>query len=134
MNAKNFLTVAMIVHLLYGLWYFLAPAGAHQVYGLAADSSPLSLALLQYLGAALLATGIMCGLARNAGPSPGRTAVLAFVAVSSLGWLYLNVRSLGETVPAISWIDIAGHVLLGVGALYFVVQDRKSTAAVAGLA
>lgn len=134
MNVRNFLTLAMVAFVVYGVWYFLAPAGAHAFYGLAADASPLSISLLQYLGAACIATGVMAGIARNAGTSPARTAVLAFIAVSSLLYLYLNIRTLGASPSLIQWIDLVLNALFGFGALYFIMQDRKSMSVAPGVA
>lgn len=134
MNVKNFLTLAMVLNLVYGVWYFIHPTGAHAFYGVGPEASAVSLVLVEYLGAACIATGVMCGVARNAGRSPARTAVLAFVAVASLLWLYLDIRTLGPSPGAMHWFDIAINGLLGLGALYFIMQDRKSTAAVAGIA
>jgi hypothetical protein len=134
MNAKNFLTAALVVNLVYGLWYFIDPAGTHGVYGMAADATPLSIALVQYLGAACISIAVMCGFARNAGPSAARTGVMALIAASGLLWLYLNIRGMGATPTTMAWVDMAVNALLGLGALYFIVQDRKSSAAVAGIA
>lgn len=134
MNAKNFLTVAMVVYLLYGLWYFFAPASAIDVYGMTSESSSLSNAFLQYIGASLIGGGVMCAMARNAGESAGLTAVLAYIAVSSLVFLYLNVTGMDGSAGLIDWIDMAVNALLGLGAIYLIMQGRKSTRAVAGAA
>ncbi len=73
MNTRLYFTLVAVVYLIYGLWYFLDPQGVSGVYGFDDLANPLSGALLQFLGIYCLATGVMCGIARNAERSPART-------------------------------------------------------------
>lgn len=127
MNVKNFLTVAAAISLLYGLPYFLAPQGSANVYGYGAIATPLTLLLVQFLGITLIAAGIMCATARAAERSPGRTAVLTYLAVSQLLFLYMDIRTMiAGDEGAMNYLDLAANVVLGFGAVYFIIQDRKA--------
>jgi len=49
MNIKEFLTLAMAVNLFYGLWYFVSPQGAANVYGFGGMTTPLSNVMLHFV-------------------------------------------------------------------------------------
>jgi hypothetical protein len=127
MNVKNLFTLGVLVNLFYGLWFFLAPQGAADVYGYGAVATPLSNMILQFLGITFIATAAMCLAARTAEKSPGRTAVLSFIAVCQLLFLYMDIRTLmaGEE-GSMNYLDLAVNVVFGFGALYFIMQDRKT--------
>lgn len=127
MNVKNFLTLAGLLSLVYGLWYFLAPQNAADVYGYGAVTTELSTLLVQFFGITFFAAGVMCLVARDAQKSPGRTGVLSFLMVSQLLFLYLNVRTMmagGE--GNMNYVDLAVNAVIGLGALYFIVRDREA--------
>lgn len=126
MNVRIFLTLAAVANLFYGLWYFLAPQGAANVYGFGAITTPLSNTMLQFMGTLFIAEGVMCAIARNAERSTGRTAVLAFVAVSSLLCFYLDLKTLMGEPGTMDYVDTVVNGLFGFGAVYFIVLDRKS--------
>ncbi len=127
MNVKNFLTLAVVVNLFYGLWFFLAPQGAANVYGYGAVTTPLSNLILQFLGITFIAAAVMCLVARKADKSSGRTAVLSFLAASEMLFLYMDIRTmLAGDEGSMNYLDLAVNVVLGFGALYFIVQDRKT--------
>jgi hypothetical protein len=119
----------MLVNLFYGLWYFLIPQGAANVYGFGAITTPLSNLMLQFMGTLFIAEGVMCGVARKAERSPGRTAVLAFVAVSGLLCFYLDIRTVMGDPGTMDYVDLVINGLFGFGALFFIVQDRKTSLA-----
>ena len=127
MNVKVFFTLAMVANLFYGLWYFLTPQGAADVYGFGAATTPLSNLMLQFMGILFFAEGVMCGVARNAEKSLGRTAVLTFVSVSSLLCFIMDIKTLVGEPGAMDYVDTVINGLFGFGALYFIVQDRKTS-------
>ena len=127
MNVKNFLTLAAVVNLIYGLWYFLAPQGTANVYGFGAITTELSNLMLQFMGTLFIAEGVMCGVARKADRSLGRTAVLAFIAVSALLCFYLDIKTLTGEPGTMDYVDTVINGLFGFGALYFIMQDRKTS-------
>ncbi|MHC4854736.1 MAG: hypothetical protein ACYTF5_22285 [Planctomycetota bacterium] len=130
MNVKNFLTLAAVVSLVYGLPYFLSPQGSANVYGYGEVTTPLSNLVLQFFAISMIATGVMCFIARNAERSVGRSAVLWYIAVSQLLFLYMDIRTmLAGDEGGMNYVDLVVNVVLGFGALYFISQDRKARAA-----
>ena len=127
MNTKNLFTLAIVVNLCYGLAFFLAPQGSADVYGYGAATTPLTNLLVQFFGITFIATAAMCLVARTADKSPGRTAVLSFIAVSQLLFLYMDIRTMiAGDEGSMNYLDLAVNVVFGFGALYFIAQDRKT--------
>lgn len=128
MTVKNFLLLAATISVVYGLAFFLAPQGSADVYGYGAVTTPLSNLVVQFLGISFLAAAVMCFMARNAERSLGRTAVLWFVAVSELLFLYMDIRTMmAGDEGSMNFVDLAVNLVLGFGALYFIMQDRKAS-------
>lgn len=94
MTVRNFLTVAVVINLVYGLAFFLAPQGSAEVYGYGAMTTPLTNLLVQFFGITFIAAAMMCLVARSADKSTGRTAVVYFIAVSELLFLYMDIRTM----------------------------------------
>jgi hypothetical protein len=127
MTVRNFLTVAVVINLGYGLAFFLAPQGSAEVYGYGAMTTPLTNLLVQFFGITFIATAVMCLVARSADKSTGRTAVLYFIAVSQLLFLYMDIRTMiAGDEGAMNYFDLAVNIVFGFGALYFILQDRKT--------
>ncbi|MBI2815240.1 MAG: hypothetical protein HYX71_13270 [Opitutae bacterium] len=126
MNVRVFLTLAALINLFYGAWYFLAPDNVASVYGFAAASTELSQWMLRFLGVFSLSTGVMCAVGRNAEKSPGRTAILAAQAVAGLLCFYLDVKTLLGTPGTMDWVDTVVNGALGFGAALYLYRDRKS--------
>jgi len=129
MNIRTFLTFAMIANFGYGLWYFLVPQGAANVYGFGAATTDLSNTMLQFLGILFFAEGVMCAVARKAEASLGRTAVLTFICVSSLLCFYMDIRTLLGEPGTMDYLDTVINALFGFGALAYILRDRKATPA-----
>ena len=127
MNVKNYLTLAGIIGLIYGLWFFLIPDQAAECYGMAEAQTDMSRVLLKFLGATVLAGGVLALAGRGASKSIGRTAILYYMAVSQLLYLFLNIMGLSAGASGtMNYIDLIVNVILGFGAVYFILQDRKS--------
>ena len=126
MTPKHFLTLATIANLIYGFWYFLSPQGAANVYGFGAITTPLSNTIFQFLGIMFIAEGVMCGVAVRAEASLGRTAVLVFVAVSSLLCSYMDVLTVMGQPGTMDYVDLGVNLFFGAGGVYFVVRERNT--------
>lgn len=125
MNVKRFITLAMVANLFYGLWYFLAPQNAANIYGFGTATTQLSNQMLQFMGILFFAEGVMCAVARNAEKSLGRTAVLTFVAVSSLLCFFMDIKTLMSDPGTMDYVDTVVNGLFGLGATYYVAKDQK---------
>ncbi len=127
MDIKNFFTLAMVINLIYGFWYFLAPQHAANFYGFGAFTTSLSNTMLQFMGTLFFAEGVMCGVARKSDKSIARTAILSFISVSALLCFYLDIKTLLGEPGTMDYVDTVINGLFGSGALYFILQDRKLT-------
>lgn len=123
---RAFFWVAAIIGGLLGLVMFFAPGFAAQSFNVA--QTPLGDALFRVLGAALLSVALMNFMVRDHQPSPTLGAIL---------WMNLAVHVLGSIADiwstmagALTWGGIAPglaiHVIIGVWALYLVLQPQKS--------
>ena len=63
---------------------------------------------------------------RNAEKSPGRTAILAALAVAGLLCFYLDVKTLLGTPGTMDWVDTVVNGVFGFGAAFYIYRDRKS--------
>ena len=127
MNVKNLLTLSGVIFALYGVWFFLAPDHAASVYGYSDAVTDLSTLLLKFLGVFLFAAGVMSFAARTAQKSIGRTAVLLFLAVSNILALIMNVMSVvAGAEGTMGIVDLVVNIVVGLGAVYFIIQDRNA--------
>jgi hypothetical protein len=128
MNTKNLFTLGAVLNVCYGTWYFVAPQGAAEFYGYGLVTTDLSNLLLQFFGITLFGIAVMCFMARDAAASVGRTAVLWSLAVVEFLFIFLNGKTMMAGSPeAINYVDIVFNAVLGFGAIYFIMQDRKAT-------
>lgn len=127
MNTQNYLTLAGVVGLAYGLWFLLAPQHASAVYGSADAATDLSYLILHFFAISLTAGGVMALAARSAEKSIGRTAIFYYLAVSHILYLIANVRGIagGADEGIMGYVDVVVNVIIGLGAVYFIMQDRK---------
>jgi hypothetical protein len=129
MNVKNYFTLAGIVGILYGALFFFATDKASELYSNAELSNELSVVLAKFLGASVLAAGIMVILARNASKSIGRTAILYYMAVSQILYLILNIMGMtAAAAGSMNYADLIVNIILGFGAVYFILKERGAEA------
>lgn len=95
------------------------------MYGFGELTTPLSNTIYQFLGIMFIADGVMCGVAVRAEASIGRSAVLVFVAVSSLLCSYMDVLTVMGQPGTMDYIDLVVNLLFGVGAVWFVYKDKE---------
>ena len=125
MNVKNFFTLASVMNLFYGVWYFFFPENVAKIYGFGELATPLSNVFLQFLGIYCIAAAVLFWICRRAEVSLGRTAALAFLAVSGLLCFYMDIKTLMGAPGTMDYVDTVLNGLFGFAALYFILQDRK---------
>jgi NO-binding membrane sensor protein with MHYT domain len=119
MNTKNYLTLAGIVGVVYGLAFFLFPEQSQSFYGLSDQSNELAIRMQRFFGGSIIAMGFLGLMARNASASVGRKAVLGGLSV----FFILNLVQIGmwlaKDAPTFSFVDAVVTLVLGIGAVYF---------------
>ncbi len=130
MNVKNYLTVSGVLGILYGLFFFLGTDQVAEMYQNTELANSLAKLMFKFFGISILASGIMAIMARNASRSIGRTAILYYMAVSQILFLIMNLVQLGNessVTTTNNYIDLVVNLILGAGALYFILKDRSAT-------
>jgi NO-binding membrane sensor protein with MHYT domain len=119
MNTKNYLTVAGVVGVIYGLAFFFFPEQAQSFYGIDDQSNELAVRMQRFFGGSIIAMGFLGLMARNASESIGRKAVLGGLSV----FFILNLVQIGmwlaQDAPTFSYVDAVVTLVLGAGAIYF---------------
>lgn len=125
MNIKRFFTLASAMNLFYGVWFFFFPENVAIIYGFGELATPLSNVFMQFLGIYSVAAAVLFWICRRAEVSPGRTAALAFLAVSALLCLYMDIKTLMGAPGVMDYVDTLLNGVFGFAALYFILQDRN---------
>lgn len=126
MSRKVFLLISGIIGLLFGVYMIAAPAA--MMKGVGAPASEATNAVLQAMGATLIAVSIMLLAARNDAGSPALRGLL-------LGGFLMHLLELPVDWVAYNrgiFTEISGiipgtvvHVVLGIGFLYYLVRMKK---------
>lgn len=118
MNLRTFLTIHSIVAAAYGVLFLLIPATLLAQYG--AEPTAVMQFLGRLFGSALLTFGAVLWLARDAGDSPARRAiVLGFFIGLSSGLVVALHGQLTGVVNALGWTSVAVYAVFGAGYGYF---------------
>jgi hypothetical protein len=110
--------VNTIVALIFGGAFVVAPGQTMSLYFITADA-PLLLTG-QLFGATLIAFAILTWLARNAGESDARRAILISLFVGDgIGFVVSLLGQLGGVLNTLGWLNVAIYLVLALGYAYF---------------
>jgi hypothetical protein len=114
-----------IVLLLFGIAFVVAPAWMVSFYGVTADAPLKHMGNL--LGSALLGLAVISWLARNAGESEARRAIVwGMFLGDTVGFIMALIAQLQGVLNALGWLDVAIYLLLALGFGYFAILKSGS--------
>jgi len=124
MKLNNFLSIAGILALLFGLAFLFVPVQTMAMYGVTLDISGQYVA--RYLGSAFLGIGVLNWSARNAKPNDGgvRAIILGGVILSITGFIASLFDVFTGPGNNLVWSTVAIYFFLMLGYGYF--QFRAS--------
>jgi hypothetical protein len=103
---------------IFGLAFVLMPEASLALYGI--TLGPGGVLIARLFGAALLEFALLSWLARNAGDSEARKAIiLAVVIGEAVGFIVALLGQLSGEVNALGWSTVAVYLLLALGFGYF---------------
>jgi len=119
MKLNNFLSIAALLALLFGLAFLLAPVQTMAMYGVTLDISGQFLA--RYLGSAFLGLGALNWFARNAKSNDGgvRAIILGGVILSITGFIAALYDALTGPGNNLVWSTVVIYFFLLLGYGYF---------------
>jgi len=125
MKLGSLMTVNAVIAGLFGIAFVGAPARVLAMYGITVDA-PFAL-VAQLFGAALLGYCLLTWMARNAGPSDARAAIVLSLFVSdAIAFVIALVAQVRHVVNQVGWSTVAIYLLLALGFGYF--QLKKPAA------
>ena len=122
---KHLFTLHGVIALVNGAFIVVVPALYMSIFGITIES-PDTIFISRLLGAALLTYGFVAWLARDAGPSDARQAiVLGFFISIAIGFVITLVAQLTGVMNTLGWALVALYFLMGLdyGFFYFVKND-----------
>lgn len=118
MKLSTLMVINTVVALVFGIAFVLVPAQIISLYGVTAD--PQLRYTGQLFGGALIGFGVLTWLARNAGESEARRAIVLSLFVGDcIGFIVALIAQLGGVVNTLGWSTVAIYLLLALGFGYF---------------
>jgi len=118
MKLRTLMLVNAIVALIFGVAFVVAPGQTMALYLISADA-PLRLTG-QLLGGSLVSFAVLTWLARNAGDSEARRAILLSLFVGdAVGFVVSLIGQLGGVLNSLGWLNVAIYLVLALGFAYF---------------
>ena len=126
MKLSTMFVIYAAISAIFGLAFVFVPETSLALYGIMLGPGGILIARL--FGAALLEFALLSWLARNAGDSEARKAIiLAVVIGEAVGFIVALLGQLSGEVNALGWSTVAVYLLLALGFGYF--QFMKPSAA-----
>jgi hypothetical protein len=122
---RHLFTLHGVIAIVNGVIIVVVPVLYMSIFGITIES-PDAIFISRLLGAALLAYGFVAWLARDAGPSDARQAiVLGFFISIAIGFVITLVAQLTGVMNTLGWALVALYFLMGLdyGFFYFVKKD-----------
>ena len=118
MKLRTLMLVNTVVAFIFGVSFVVAPGQTMALYLIPADA-PLLLTG-QLFGACLVGFAVLTWLARNAGESDARRAiVLSLFVGDAVGFVVSLIGQLGGVLNSLGWLNVAIYLVLALGFAYF---------------
>jgi hypothetical protein len=115
---KTLFIITTVIAIVYGVLFVIIPTVIYSWYGLESNT-PLNY-MGELFGAALIGFGLISWLARNAGDSDARRAIiLSFFIADAIGFIVALIGQLNNVVNALGWLTVAIYFLLSLGFAIF---------------
>jgi len=122
MNAKQYLIIAGILAILYGVGFLLVPANLLVLYGAPVNPDGRLVLTTQYFGAALLGLGLVLWFVEAA---TLRGVLIGSVIADVVGFLITGWGMIQGLLNATAWSSLVIYGLLALGALYLLVASPQ---------
>jgi len=122
MNAKQYLIIAGILAILYGVGFLLVPANLLVLYGAPVNPDARLVLTTQYFGAALLGLGLVLWFVEAA---TLRGVLIGSVIADVVGFLITGWGMIQGLLNATAWSSLVIYGLLALGALYLLVASPQ---------
>ena len=118
MKLSGLMTVNAVISGLFGLGFLAMPAQVLSYYGTTSNADLDYMARL--FGAAFIAFAVLSWMAKGAGDSSARRAIVtAFVVGDFVGFIVALMAQLNGLVNALGWSTVAIYLILALGFGYF---------------
>ena len=118
MKLSTMFIIYAVISAIFGLTFIFMPQTALALYGI--TLSPGGILIARLFGAALLEFALLSWLARNAGDSEARKAIILAVFIGeAVGFIVVLLGQLSGEVNALGWSTVAIYLLLALGFGYF---------------
>jgi hypothetical protein len=121
MNAKQYLTIAAVLAVIYGIGFLVIPGRLLILYG-TPDPDPHIVLTAQYFGVALLTLGLIVWFVRNCVDNATIRGVLIASVIGDVVGFVLTLWGITQgTLNASGWSTVVIYGLLAIGALYLLI-------------
>ena len=118
MKLSTMFIIYAAISAIFGLAFVFVPETSLALYGI--TLSPGGILIARLFGAALLEFALLSWLARNAGDSEARKAIILAVFIGeAIGFVVVLLGQLMGEVNALGWSTVAIYFLLALGFGYF---------------
>jgi len=118
MKLSTMFIIYAAISAIFGLAFVFVPETSLALYGI--TLSPGGIWIARLFGAALLEFALLSWLARNAGDSEARKAIILAIFIGeAVGFIVVLLGQLSGEVNALGWSTVAVYLLLALGFGYF---------------
>ena len=118
MKLSTMFIIYAAISAIFGLAFVFVPETSLALYGI--TLGPGGILIARLFGAALLEFALLSWLARNAGDSEARKAIILAVFIGeAVGFIVVLLGQLSGEVNALGWSTVAIYLLLALGFGYF---------------
>jgi hypothetical protein len=118
MKLSTMFIIYAAISAIFGLAFVFVPETSLALYGI--TLGPGGILIARLFGAALLEFALLSWLARNAGDSEARKAIILAVFIGeAVGFIVVLLGQLSGEVNALGWSTVAVYLLLALGFGYF---------------